>query len=277
MSVDTRLRDATQQMTRAGLPDPARDARLLLAHAMGISPQRVTLSLRDALPPEAEARFAAALAARLRRQPVSQIIGQRQFWGRPFAVTLAVLDPRPETETLVSAALDKPFSRVLDLGVGSGAILLSLLADRPDALGMGVDLSHEALAVAQQNARALGVEGRAHLRCGDWFAPVEGRFDLVVSNPPYIAQDEMADLAPEVRDWEPHLALCPGGDGLDAYRAIAAGARAVMTPGARIILEIGPTQALAVTGFLADAGFEGIATRLDLDGRDRVVMARNPA
>jgi release factor glutamine methyltransferase len=191
-------------------------------------------------------------------------------------VTPDVLDPRPETEVLVAAALEAGFRRVLDLGVGSGAILLSLLADRAEATGVGTDLSAAALAVAQANADALGVAARVGFQQADWFSGLVGQFDLIVSNPPYIAEDEMSGLAPEVRDWEPWLALTPGGDGLAAYRAIAAGVGAHLAPGGRVILEIGPTQGAAVAALLAEAGLEGVAVRPDLDGRDRIVAAWLP-
>ncbi|MCB1394708.1 MAG: peptide chain release factor N(5)-glutamine methyltransferase [Rhodobacter sp.] len=276
MTADAHLRAAVARLAAAGVPDPARDARLLLAHALGIAPDRVTLVLRDPLPEGAALRFDAALGQRAARIPVSQITGRRAFWGRDFHVTRDVLDPRPETETLVAAALEAPFARVLDLGTGSGAILLSLLAERPAATGMGVDLSAPALAVAAENAEALGVAARADLHRSDWFAAVEGRFDLVVSNPPYIAEVEMAGLSPEVREHEPRLALTPGGDGLDAYRAIAAGVGGHLTPGGRLLVEIGPTQGAAVSALFAQAGLTGIAVRPDLDGRDRVVGAHRP-
>jgi release factor glutamine methyltransferase len=206
---------------------------------------------------------------------MAQITGERLFWGRSFRVTGATLDPRPETEVLVAAALAEPFARVLDLGTGTGCILLSLLADRPGTAGLGVDVSPAALAVAVENAARLGVV--AEFRLSDWFAGVAGRFDLIVSNPPYIAAAEMAGLAPEVRDWEPHLALTPGGDGLDAYRAIAGGVAAHLEPGGRLLLEIGPTQAAEVAALLAAAGLAGIEVLADLDGRDRVVAARAAA
>lgn len=276
MSAGAAYRAAVARLAAAGVADAARDARLLLAHAMGIAPDRLMLALHDPLPPEAAQRFEAALAARAARQPVSQITGQRQFWGRSFRVTPDVLDPRPETETLIAAALEAPFARVLDLGTGSGAILLTLLAERPGAQGLAVDLSPAALAVAQGNAAALGLADRASFHLSDWFAAVDGRFDLIVSNPPYIAQDEMGDLSPEVRDWEPHLALTPGGDGLAAYRAIAAGALAHLVPGGRLLVEIGPRQGQAVAALFAGAGLQAPRILPDFDGRDRVVAASCP-
>lgn len=271
------LRAAVAALVAAEVPEAPRDARLLVAHALGVSADRVVLLLSDPFPAAAEPRLADGLAARRQRRPVSQILGFRQFWGRSFRVTQDVLDPRPETETLIAAALAAPFARVLDLGTGTGAILLTLLAERPAATGTATDLSPAALAVARDNAAQLGLTRRAEFLQGSWFAPVEGRFDLIVSNPPYIAAEEMAGLSPEVLNWEPHLALSPGGDGLDAYRAIAAGARAHLAPGGRILVEIGPTQASAVAALFAAAGLENPRTLPDIDGRDRVIAAVNPA
>ncbi|MFC2966551.1 peptide chain release factor N(5)-glutamine methyltransferase [Acidimangrovimonas pyrenivorans] len=276
MTANDALRAALPRLAAAGIDDPARDARRLLAHALGLAPDRLTLHLPEPLAPAAAARFEAALAARCRRQPVSRITGSRAFWGRDFRVTPDVLDPRPETESLIAAAMEAPFARVLDLGTGSGAILVTLLAERPRASGLGTDVSDAALAVARANARALGVGDRAEFRRSDWFSAVDEAFDLIVSNPPYIAAEEMAGLSPEVRDWEPHLALTPGGDGLDAYRAIAAGAPGHLTPGGRLLVEIGPRQGAAVAAFFVAAGLEKVRICPDLDGRDRVVAAESP-
>jgi release factor glutamine methyltransferase len=257
----------------AGVEGAARDARVLLAHALGVAPDRLTLHLPDEFTGLQARVFEAALAAREARQPVAQITGRRLFWGQWFAVTRDTLDPRPETETLVAAALEQPFLKVLDLGTGTGCILLSCLKGMPMARGVGVDISDAALAVAAENSRNLGIADRARFLRSDWFSAVTGAFDLIVANPPYIAADEMAGLAPDVRDWEPHLALTPGGDGLDAYRAIARGVGARLMPGGRLLVEIGPTQGPAVASLFAAAGLGGVRVLPDLDGRDRVVSA----
>lgn len=270
------LRAAVQRLRGAGIDEAARDARVLLADAMGIGPDRLTLHLPDPMDAAAEARLTAHLAGREARRPVAQIIGRRLFWGMEVIVTPDVLDPRPETEVLVKAAVSRPFVKLLDLGTGSGAILLACLRAMPMASGTGVDLSPEALEVARRNAAALGLERRAILALSDWFDAVTGRFDLIVSNPPYIAAAEMGALAPEVRLHEPHLALSPGGDGLGAYRRITSGALARLMPGGRILLEIGPTQGAAVSGMLGAQGFERCEVIADLDGRDRVVGAFAP-
>jgi release factor glutamine methyltransferase len=276
MTAAQALRAAVVQLTAAGIAGAARDARLLLAHAMQIAPDRVTLHLPDAMTPDAMARLELALGARAAHQPIAQITGQRLFWGRSFAVSRDTLDPRPETELLVQRALAQPFETVLDLGTGTGCILLSLLADRPEAQGVGCDISVAALAVAARNAQSLGVQSRASFQLSDWFSAVQGQFDLIVSNPPYIAAAEMADLARDVRDWEPHLALTPGGDGLQPYRIIAAKAGSHLRAGGRLMVEIGPTQAAAVAGFFSQHGFDQVAVLQDMDGRDRVVLAVKP-
>ena len=269
------LAEATAQLAAKGIDSAARDARLLIARATGIDRARLTLHLRNDLSDEAEGAFFHMIRDRLTRMPLSHILGGREFYGRWFSVTPDVLDPRPETEILVAAALEAPFRTVLDLGTGSGAILLTLLAERPGATGTGTDLSGLALAVAGANARALGLEDRLHLLEGRWFDPVDGRFDLIVSNPPYIAADEMAGLAPEVL-CEPRIALTDEADGLSAYRAIATGAPAHLAPGGWLRVEIGPTQGRAVAELFRAAGLQDVSVRPDLDGRDRVVCGRQP-
>lgn len=272
---------AQRQLEAAGVPDAARDASLLFQHALArvlgqpVPRHHQSGHLAQIASPEVVAAFHAAIAARVQRQPVSQIIGQRAFWKHDFWVTQDTLDPRPDTETLIEAALEAPFSSLLDMGTGTGAILISLLAERPGARGLGTDISAAALKVAQENARRIGVQ--AEFALSDWYENVSGQFDLIVSNPPYIALGEMPDLAPEVRDWEPHLALTDGADGLNAYRQIAAGAGAHLRPQGRILVEIGPTQAEAVGALFLNAGLENIRVITDLDDRDRVIMARKSA
>ncbi len=263
------------RLVGAGVPEPERDARLLYRWAANMDGAGLSAALADPATAREIGRFESAVEAREGRAPVSHITGEREFWGRRFRVTPAVLDPRPETETLVAHALEgPPVRRVLDLGTGSGCILLTLLAEWPQARGVGVDISAAALEVAASNARSLGVANRAGLVTGDWCAGLDGQFGLIVSNPPYIAADELAGLAPEVRLHEPLAALSSGGDGLDAYRRIAAGVGALLAPGGRLLMEIGPRQAAAVGRILAGAGMAVTAVLPDLDGRDRVVSAK---
>ncbi len=267
---------ATARLRAAGVSDPARDARVLLAHAARIEASRVTLIAPEALAPDIAERYDQLISLRAVRVPVSHLLGEREFYGRRYKVSRDVLDPRPETETLIEAALGRPFLRVLDLGTGSGCILVTLLAERGDATGMGVDVSEAACLQASANAVMHGVHPRADIRQSDWFERVEGRYDLIVSNPPYIALAEMEGLSREVREHEPELALTDGGDGLNAYRRISAGAKEFLVPGGRLLVEIGPTQAVAVTELLRRAGLVGIRVVPDLDGRDRVVCASRP-
>lgn len=276
MKASDALRRAIPLLQDAEVEDAARDARVLLAHALGIAHDRLTLKLPDEMTEPQAKSYEEALAARVARQPVAQIIGRRLFWGLSFRVTRDTLDPRPETEVLVAEALSKPFLKLLDLGTGTGCILLSCLKGMPMARGTGTDVSDAALRVAMGNTRDLGLETRARFRKADWFSGVAGAYDLIVSNPPYIAADEMTGLAPEVRDWEPHLALTPGGDGLDAYRAIARGAGARLMPGGRLLVEIGPAQGQAVAALFAASGLAEVRILSDMDGRDRVVAATKP-
>lgn len=270
--VGAALADLRGRLVAAGIDGAPREARRIVAAALGVAPDRVSLMGADLLGMQAQERLAAMAARRCAREPLAHVLGLRAFYAHEFRVTADVLDPRPETETLVTAALEAPFDRVLDLGTGSGCILLSLLAARPGARGVGTDISAAALAVAEENARSLGVAERCRFQRADWFGGLEGRFDLIVSNPPYIAESEMAGLAPELAH-EPRAALTDGGDGLSAYRAIAAGAGRHLTGQGRLLLEIGWRQGPDVLAILRAAGFEGLQILPDLDGRDRVVAA----
>jgi release factor glutamine methyltransferase len=270
------LRIATLRLTEKGIDGAPRDARRLLAFALGSSVDRLAIELPEAISDSAAKKFDAAIALRGRHVPLSHITGERMFYGRMFKLDRTVLDPRPETETLIEAALKAPFDRVLDLGTGTGCILVTLLAEQRSAIGTGVDISPAARSHALGNAIANRVSDRAEFRVGDWFdtdPPLDGRFDLIVSNPPYIAAAEMAGLAPEVRDFEPHIALTDNADGLSAYRAIASGVTRFLTTGGRLLLEIGPSQAKEVSRLLQMAGLGEINVLKDLDGRDRVVSA----
>lgn len=268
-----RIAEATRRLDAAGVPGPHGDAMALMAHAFDrLLRYALYAELSRPLPDDVAARFDAAIDARVARQPVAQITGRRAFWKHDFRVTRDTLDPRPETETLVAEALRLPWRSVLDLGTGTGAILISLLAERPGASGLGVDLSPAAIEVARGNAARLGVA--AEFAVSDWFSAVTGRFDLIVSNPPYIAAAEMPDLSPEVRDWEPRMALTDESDGLTAYRAIAAGAGPHLAPGGALVVEIGPTQGASVAALFRAAGLTDVTIRPDLDGRDRVVIGR---
>ncbi len=268
------LTNAAHRLHDLGIQNAPRDVRRLMADALSVDTAHLTLRLKDDLDDAARETFEAHMARRCERVPVSQIVGWREFWGRRFRVTPDVLDPRPETEALIEVALQEPFERMLDLGTGSGCIAVTLLAESEDATGVATDISPEGILVAGENAASHGVADRLILPLSEWYADIGGRFDLIVSNPPYIAADEMDGLAPEVRDHEPRIALTDKADGLTAYRAIATGAGDHLTPGGRLLVEIGPTQAEAVSDIFSAAGLDVVAVHPDLDGRTRVVEAR---
>jgi len=277
-TVRAALSAATRRLAAAGVASPARDARDLLAWALDTEPMQITLRAGEPLPAAAAARFETALSARAARQPVAQITGARQFWGRAFRVTPDVLDPRPETEIIIARALEGPApARLVDLGTGTGILGLTLLAEWPQACGVLTDTSAAALELARENAGNLAVAGRVTYIQSDWWYGVSGEYDLIVSNPPYIPATDVDALEPDVRDWEPLSALTPGGDGLDAYRAIAAGLPAHAAPGARVLLECGAGQATDVAAILAAAcGPAEQRIYRDFDGKERVVGLRFP-
>lgn len=270
--------DVRRRLEAAGVDSPVLDARMLLEAGAGVSRLEIVTDPRRELSAAQVDAVEALVARRLAREPLSHILGRKGFWTLEFAVTPDVLTPRPDTELLVETALeflpqDKP-ARVLDLGVGSGAILLSVLSERPAVSGVGVDLSEAALMVARANGAALGLNDRIEWRAGDWGEGISGPFDLVLSNPPYIASAEIETLAPEVARHEPRLALDGGADGLDAYRALLPQIRALLGQGGRFALEVGKGQASAVWALIDQAGLEPIDTRADLAGVDRVVTGR---
>jgi release factor glutamine methyltransferase len=249
-----------------------REARLLLARASGFSEASVLAHPERALPPAAEARFREWAERRARGEPVAYILGEKEFYGLPLAVTPAVLIPRPETELLVDIALRAAFDSALDLGTGSGALALALKRQRPAARVVAVERSAAALAVAQRNARKLGLE--VELRHGLWFVPVAGeRFDLVVSNPPYVSEGDPHLDEGDLR-FEPRSALVAGPDGLESIREIVRDAPAHLRPGGRLLLEHGLGQDAAVRSLLVEAGIEDVASWPDLAGIARVSGGR---
>ena len=271
------LRDGTARLAAAGIDSAISDARLLLMAALGCDRTGLLSRAAEALPDAAAARYAGFLARRAEHEPVSRILGHREFWSLDFALGPATLDPRPDSETLVEAALaacpDRPL-RVLDLGTGTGCLLLAVLHDRPAAFGLGVDRSEAAAATARDNARALGLADRAAFLVGDWATALDARFDLVLSNPPYIPEAEIAALDPEVRDHDPHLALSGGVDGLDAYRALAAALPGLLAPGGTAVVELGIGQAADVAALFRAAGLDIAATPHDLAGIPRCLVAK---
>jgi release factor glutamine methyltransferase len=271
----TSVRDALDSagiaLGAAGCDSPRLDAELLLAHVLGVGRAALIASPGRELEPD-EARAFMDLAARRRgREPVAYILGSKGFRTIDLAVDARVLVPRPETEHVVEAALAlPPGARVADVGTGSGAIALALADEHPGARVVALDLSPDALSLARENVERTGLGDRVELRQGDLVDGVRGPFDLVVSNPPYVRADELSALQPEVRDWEPQIALV--GDGLT--EAIAAGARRILRPGGALVLEVAENSAQRVAAELRRLGYEDVGVTLDLSGRDRVVEGR---
>lgn len=276
------LASVAARLAAAGIENGRLEARLLVGDAMGLAVE--SMIAEPAAPvadPGVMARIERLTKRRLTREPISQILGRREFWSLPFKVTPDVLTPRPDSETLIEAVLSIVPDRsarlsVLDLGVGSGCLLLSLLHALPNATGVGVDRSERALAVARENAEALRLADRAEMRAGNWGAELADQYDIVVSNPPYILSDDIEGLAPEVSEHEPWLALDGGADGLDAYRTLAGELPFLVREGGWAALEVGQGQAPVVVRLVRAAGFRIERVAADLAGIDRVILARRP-
>jgi release factor glutamine methyltransferase len=268
---------AGRHLRAAAIDTPRLDARLLLAHAMGCRTEDLLRDSRAPVPPEAAARFAGLLRRRLEHVPVAHLLGTQEFWSLPFAVSPATLIPRPDSETLVEAALElfpdrARVRRVLDLGTGTGCLLLAALVEFPDATGLGVDRVPAAAALARENAARLGLGARASFLVADWAAPIAGRFDLVLSNPPYIESGAIPGLMPDVARHEPGSALDGGVDGLAAYRALIAALPGLLAPGGRAVLELGQGQRAAVEAMARAAGLAVPGCRHDLGGVERALL-----
>jgi len=270
-----------EKFRQAGIESAEADARLLIAAALGIDRTALTVQGERKLTPDEINTIDTLAARRLKREPVARILGAKEFWSLSLQLSEAVLVPRPETETVIEAALDTigrgdlrmEKLRILDIGTGSGALLLALLSELPNALGTATDISAPALAVARANAEHHGLAPRCSFVNCDIAEGLRGPFDLIVSNPPYVAHGDIAALAPEVREYDPAIALDGGADGLDGYRAIAAAARRLLAPGGRLIVELGAGQEPAVRALFTKAGLTAGNTHNDLAGIPRTIGA----
>jgi release factor glutamine methyltransferase len=280
-SISEAVRLMAQSFCLTGADSPEVDARVLLGHALNLERAQL-LSQSDRILEAREVAAVSALAARrLKHEPVARILGRKEFWSLMLQLSPDVLEPRPETETVVEAALDVVVRnglrmeklRLLDIGTGSGALLLALLSELPKATGTATDISPAALEVARTNAERNGLAGRCAFVACDIAAGVSGPFELVVSNPPYVARGDIAALAPEVREYDPAIALDGGNDGLDGYRAISAEASRLLAPGGRLIVELGLGQEPAVRTLFTKAGLNVGAVRNDLAGIPRALGA----
>jgi release factor glutamine methyltransferase len=284
LSVADARRAWAAEFRAADLDSPELDARILVGHALGFDHAALAASGARSLGAGEESAIAVLAHRRLAHEPVARIIGTKEFWSLQLRVDAATLVPRPETESIVEAALAaidiggprRRTLRVADLGTGSGAILLALLTELQNAFGVGTDTSPRALAIARDNARRLGLTGAAYAAC-DMAAALRGPFDLVVSNPPYIASADIAKLPPEVRLFDPRLALDGGADGLDCYRALAAAIPALLAPDGVVVVELGAGQAEPVTALFTGAGLAPLPPQPDLNGVPRALVARKRA
>ena len=274
MKVQELLIASQAKLRECGISDPIRDARLLLADCLELRTQNLNL-LNDSYISEIKiSKFWRMVKERCKRKPVSKILGYRSFWGRDFEINENVLDPRGDTETLIELILDCKFENMLELGTGSGAIAITVLAERPEVTCVATDISKYALKTASANSKRHGVESRLKLLHSNWFEKISGSFDVIVSNPPYISSEEYAQLSAEVVKYDPKISLTLGGDGLEAYREILSQALEKLSKNGHIFLEIGYTQANAVGHLFREAGFQQIKVHKDLGSRDRVISAK---
>ncbi|MGB0748037.1 MAG: peptide chain release factor N(5)-glutamine methyltransferase [Magnetospiraceae bacterium] len=282
ITIGALLELAARRLTDAGVPRPRLDARIMLCHVLGVGPEVILGWPERQVDEAAEERMHDLVDERTLRRPISQIIGRREFWSLDFAVTADTLTPRPESETLIETLLQvlpakESAYRVLDLGTGTGCLLLTLLSELPAATGLGVDASAAALDVARNNADALGLADRATFREGHWGEGLAEPFNLVVCNPPYIGTGEIDDLDPEVARHEPRGALDGGVDGLDCYREILWSLGRLLAPAAWVVFEIGPGQAEPVAAMMQQVGLRVEGVQADLAGMPRCVLARSAA
>lgn len=279
MTIADAVRAAATRLAAAGVAEPRLDAQLLMARSLGTDRASVVVRSGESIPEDRQRAFEALVARRMTREPLSHILGQREFWSCDFMVTPDTLAPRPDSEVVIEAVLRHIRDRglrprhVLDLGVGTGCLLLALLTELPDAFGIGIDRSEQTARVARQNARRLGLDHRSAFVVSDWVSALAApRFDVILSNPPYIPSAAIATLDPEVALYEPRAALDGGADGLDAYRALLPGMARLVAPDGLVALEIGSDQRNSVSALAVRAGFPYIRCVKDLEFRDRCII-----
>lgn len=282
MRLQNALLSSQSRLTQAGIDNASLDTRLLIAHALGCDRAALLTQSERTLTADEQKKIEALIARRGQREPVARILGLREFWGLPFGLNEATLEPRPDSETLIEAALEKTKATgaphaILDLGTGTGCLLLALLHEWPHATGLGIDKAPRAVEQATLNAQRLGLEAHATFQGGDWLSGITQRFDMIVSNPPYIPSADIAALSPEVRDFDPLVALDGGADGLGPYRLLIPQLAAHLTPSGLVFFEVGIGQADDVAALLHAHGFTEVESVKDLGGIARVVCGRAPA
>ncbi len=275
MTLNEAIQAGSAALKSAGIDGFARDARRLASFAAGLPMDRLSLERDRPLTANQIAKFEVAIAARSSHQPIAQITGMREFYGFEFHVTRDTLDPRPDSELLVDLALAAGGKTVLDLGTGTGCLLLSVLTQLPDAHGLGVDISEKALDVARRNAERHGLTGRVSFVHGNWLDGIRDKFDLILCNPPYISEEALEGLSKEVRLWEPRSALTAGADTLAAYRQVAERLHHVMSGGAIAVFEIGSDQGQTVPDLLRGYGFTNPVLHHDINDKPRAVVVNS--
>ena len=274
MKVKHLLSDATLKLSISKIDNAARDARILVAHALGITKAQLSLNTNENVPEETRSSLEKLISRRINREPIAKILGKRQFWGRTFFINEDVLDPRGDTETLIDYVIDRPARSVLELGTGSGVIAISLACEWKEVNVVATDISEAALLVAQKNAKNFDVEDKIDFLKSDWFEAIEGKFDLIISNPPYIGFSEINEISQEVLKHDPELALFAGSDGLGAYERIIPYLTKFLKPKGIVVLEIGASQSDSVKTLMNSSGLSEVKTLKDLARKDRLVTAK---
>ena len=274
MKVKQLLSDVTLKLSISKIDNAARDARILVAHALGIPKSQLAQNTNENVPEETRSSLEKLISRRINREPIAKILGKRQFWGRTFFINEDVLDPRGDTETLIDYVIDRPVRSVLELGTGSGVIAISLACEWKEVHVVATDISEAALIVAQKNSKYFNVQDKIDFLKSDWFEAIEGKFDLIISNPPYIGLSEIFEISQEVLNYDPHLALFAGSYGLDAYERIIPDVTKFLRPGGIVVLEIGASQSDSVKTLMNSSGLSEVKTFKDLAGKDRLVTAK---
>jgi len=268
------LADTAFKLSQSGIESAARDARILTAHALGVPISDLSLKITDKVSANIIFKLEKLILRRVNKEPISKILGRRDFWGRTFSINKNVLDPRGDTETLIDYVIGKPRKTVLELGTGSGVIAVTLACEWKEVQVTAIDISEDALLLAQINAEKFNVQDKIHFLKSDWFDNVEGMFDLIISNPPYVGWMEQDEISIEVKKYDPEIALFAGNDGFDAYKRIIPNLAKFLNPDGFVVLEIGASQSKKVKKMMNSFGFFDVEIVKDLSGKDRLITSK---
>ena len=274
MKLQRVLADTAYKLSHSGIESAARDARVLTAYALEVPISDLSLKINDKVSANIISKLEKLILRRINREPISKILGRREFWGRTFSINKNVLDPRGDTETLIDYVIEKPVKKVLELGTGSGVIAVTLACAWKEVQVTAVDISEDALLLAQINAEKFNVENKIQFLKSDWFENVEGIFDMIISNPPYIGWVEQNKISAEVKKYDPEIALFAGYDGFDAYKKIIPSLSKFLNKDGLVVLEIGASQSSQVKDIMNSSGFFDVKILKDLSGKERAVAAK---